>query len=77
MSIDWTNVDSSDFEQFKIELNRRLRAAFSKVNTGDAWNGDHTIMGTYHLWIDAAGKLRVKDGRPTSDTDGTKVGTQT
>jgi len=29
------------------------------------------------LWIDSTGKLRVKSTAPTSDTDGTVVGTQT
>lgn len=33
--------------------------------------------GTTHLWVDSAGKLRIKTGAPTSDTDGTVVGTQT
>jgi hypothetical protein len=30
-------------------------------------------MGTYHLWIDATGKLRMKNGAPTSDLDGSLV----
>lgn len=33
-------------------------------------------MGNYRLWVDASGLLRIKDGVPTSNTDGTVVGTQ-
>lgn len=33
-------------------------------------------LGAYALWVDSAGKLRIKSGAPTSDTDGTIVGTQ-
>lgn len=31
----------------------------------------------HYLWVDAADKLRIKATAPTSDTDGTVVGTQT
>lgn len=34
-------------------------------------------LGSYHLWVDSSGRLRIKNGVPTSDTDGTVVGTQT
>lgn len=34
-------------------------------------------LGAYALWVDSAGALRIKNGAPTSDTDGTVVGTQT
>ena len=37
---------------------------------GSAWNTPHAILGAYHLWLDAAGHLRVKSSAPTSDTDG-------
>lgn len=33
-------------------------------------------LGTYRLWIDTSGRLRVKNGAPASDTDGTVVGAQ-
>ncbi|APD19102.1 hypothetical protein BK812_0016 [Pectobacterium phage A38] len=35
------------------------------------------LLGGYQLWVDAQGRLRIKNGDPTSDTDGTVVGTQT
>ncbi|MCD7034310.1 glycoside hydrolase family 55 protein [Metabacillus sp. GX 13764] len=41
------------------------------------WNYGHLILGSNHLWMDATGKLRIKNGAPTSDTDGVVVGSQT
>jgi hypothetical protein len=41
-----------------------------------SWNGMLLRLGNYRLWIDADGKLRIKDGAPANDTDGTIVGTQ-
>ncbi|MDF2724100.1 MAG: hypothetical protein K0Q59_3775 [Paenibacillus sp.] len=43
------------------------------VTIGGAWNGPHLIMGAYHLWIDATGALRMKNGAPASDLDGSPV----
>lgn len=34
-------------------------------------------LGNYYLWVDTTGKLRIKSSVPTSDLDGTVVGTQT
>jgi hypothetical protein len=42
-----------------------------------AWNAGHIILGAYHIWVDATGDLRIKNGAPGSDLDGTVVGTQT
>jgi len=42
-----------------------------------AFNGRHLAIGNFHLWVDATGDLRIKDGVPTSATDGVVVGTQT
>lgn len=47
------------------------------VKIGEGWAQSHLIMGNYHLWINAYGKLMIKAGFPTSDTDGTVIGTQT
>ena len=38
--------------------------------------GGKLMLGNYALWVDAAGNLRMKNGAPTSDTDGAIVGTQ-
>lgn len=45
--------------------------------TGSAWDGSHLRLGSYNLWVDATGDLRIKSGAVASDTDGTVVGTQT
>ena len=42
-----------------------------------AWNTSLLRMGAYRLWVDSSGNLRIKNGTPTSATDGTVVGTQT
>lgn len=48
-----------------------------ETQIGDGlWNGQRLKLGAYHLWVDSTGKLRMKNGAPTSDTDGTVVGTQ-
>ena len=39
--------------------------------------GGKLQLGNYYLWVDSSGRLRIKNGVPTSDTDGTVVGTQT
>lgn len=41
-----------------------------------AWDGKPALLGSYYIWVDASGRLRIKSGAPTSDTDGTIVGTQ-
>lgn len=38
------------------------------------WDKGHFQMGGYHLWIDGSGNLRIKNGAPTSGTDGKVVG---
>lgn len=43
---------------------------------GGSWNNGHVTLGSYHLWVDSTGDLRIKLGNPASDTDGTIVGTQ-
>lgn len=35
------------------------------------------MLGTYTIWVDQSGKLRIFNGTPTSDTAGTVVGDQT
>jgi len=46
------------------------------IDGGD-WDEGHLRLGNYHIWVDSAGDLRIKNGAPTSSTDGTVVGTQT
>jgi hypothetical protein len=47
------------------------------VQIGDSTlNGGHLILDNHHLWIDGAGRLRIKKGTPKHDTDGAVVGNQ-
>lgn len=39
-------------------------------------NGQHLRLSDYSIWVDASGRLRIKSGLPSSDGDGTVVGTQ-
>jgi hypothetical protein len=41
------------------------------------WNPVPLKLANYHLWVDSSGRLRIKSSAPSSDTDGTVVGTQT
>jgi hypothetical protein len=44
---------------------------------GSVWNGGNLLqLGSYRLFVDGTGKLRMKNGVPASDIDGTIVGTQ-
>ncbi len=43
---------------------------------GAQWNSTSLVrLGDYSLWVDRSGKLRIKNGDPTSDGDGAVVGT--
>ena len=52
-----------------------LAGAGVRVGQG-AWNDRPLLLGSYRLWVDALGNLRIKGGTPVSDTDGVAVGTQ-
>jgi hypothetical protein len=41
------------------------------------WNAGMFRLGAYRLWVDATGALRIKNGAPANDLDGSVVGTQT
>ncbi|MBC8642138.1 hypothetical protein IAG25_35625 [Caballeronia sp. EK] len=47
------------------------------VTYSSAWNGALPFkLGAYYLWVDSSGRLRIKNSAPSTDTDGTVVGTQ-
>jgi hypothetical protein len=49
----------------------------TNLETGQSdWNYEPLKLGNYVLWVDSTGDLRIKNGTPTSETDGTIVGTQ-
>lgn len=45
-----------------------------RLETGD-WT-QPLIFGTYRVWVDASGLMRINGAAPSSDSDGTVVGTQ-
>jgi hypothetical protein len=59
-------------------LERRIKHLEANPGPGwsSAWDGVHAILGSYHIWIDATGDVRIKSSAPTSDTDGAIIGTQ-
>jgi hypothetical protein len=47
----------------------------SGARFGGDWQSPNLAqLGNYRLWIDRRGRLRLKDGAPTSDEDGAPVG---
>lgn len=40
------------------------------------WDGGRLRLGAYHLWVGVGGELRMKNGVPTSQSDGVSVGSQ-
>ena len=59
-----------------MQLNANLRRVLAEIEAQGTW-GNPRRMGSAYLWVDATGDLRVSTIAPTSDTDGTVVGTQT
>lgn len=50
--------------------------AFAFTREDSITNGCAIILASNFIWVDATGDLRIKTSRPTSDTDGSIVGTQ-
>lgn len=46
-----------------------------KIGAG-GYDGGHLVLGTYHIFVGSGGKLYMKNGVPTSSTDGEIIGTQ-
>ena len=53
-----------------------LNPSGGDVMVGTGAYTDPARLGAYRLWVDGSGRLRIKNSAPTSDTDGTVVGTQ-
>jgi hypothetical protein len=77
VTVDFTSfsiVSTSGVQQFDALATAADQKSFI---AGSAWNGGNLIqLGVYRLWVDASGRLRIKNGVPVSDTDGTIVGAQ-
>jgi hypothetical protein len=67
----------ADDLNWKLQQVLRNMAAQVEMMTGSTFDGPHPVLGAYHLWIDATGDLRIKSSVPTTDLDGTVIGTQT
>lgn len=57
------------------QILRDMAIAINRVS-GSTWDGPHPILGMTHIWVDATGDLRIKSSAPSSDLDGSIVGTQ-
>ncbi|MEL7197509.1 MAG: glycosyl hydrolase family 28-related protein [Pseudomonadota bacterium] len=71
-AIGFTN-DASNADQGGIEIvNNAVK--FRSFGSG------HTVaplqLGEHYLWVDSSGSLRIKEGAPTSDKDGKRVGSE-
>jgi hypothetical protein len=72
-------IPTTQFERdLVLQLTTYLRDINNKLQAtqGYLWNAPHPIMGSYHIWVSSTGVLRIKNGQPTSDTDGVVVGAQ-
>ncbi|QPL10908.1 tail protein [Pectobacterium phage Possum] len=73
-----TDVDREHVNDVQLALQAmfgQMSEAIIKIQGINLQN--KLLLGGYQLWVDAQGRLRIKNGAPTSDTDGTVVGTQT
>lgn len=56
----------------------RLNPSGGAVQAGKgSWDQGPLLLGSYYLWVDPFGKLRIKNSAPTFGEDGTVVGAQT
>lgn len=69
--------DSDGLIRSSLTTDGRLTVARQLKNEQSSFSFEPLTLGSYRLWVDATGVLRIKNGAPTSDTDGTVVGTQT
>lgn len=68
-------MDGNSVESLRITTGGEIQSK-KGLSTSDKWDSGNLLrLGNYRLWIDSTGKLRIKNGVPTSETDGTIVGT--
>jgi hypothetical protein len=60
-----------------VYIRSTIQGQYYAFATGDRTFTEAIAFGSQFLWVDSTGDLRIKSGAPTSDTDGTVVGTQT
>jgi hypothetical protein len=58
-------------------INSTLNGVYYGIGMTGTSFGSAMHIGVGFIWVDAAGKLRIKSSAPTTDLDGVVVGTQT
>lgn len=69
-----TALDTQLYRPYADTLAMPIGDSFRFV--GGGWNNGNLQLGTHFIWVDATGDLRIKNGAPASDLDGTVIGTQ-
>lgn len=69
-------TNAPDTALYRSSANALSLGAGDHLGLDGTWNGGLLWFGSYALWVDSTGDLRIKNGAPSSDTDGTVVGTQ-
>jgi Pectate lyase superfamily protein len=67
-------ISNSSFNYIRQSGKHPKLSSVQVLSSGFADNS--FVLGNNHLWVDLSGKLRIKNGQPTSDTDGAVVGSQ-
>jgi hypothetical protein len=70
-----TFLFNSGFENHSI-VNSTLNTIYYGVGRTHYTYLNTITLGVFNMWVSSTGKLYIKSGIPTSDTDGTVVGTQ-
>jgi hypothetical protein len=70
------NINIGDAASGAITIRRNTTVNGTLTTNDYRWNYGHLILGTYHIWVSSAGKLMIQNGAPTSDTNGTVIGSQ-
>jgi Pectate lyase superfamily protein len=65
-------ISNSSFSYIRQAGKQPKLSSVQTISSGFADNS--FVLGNNHLWVDTTGKLRIKNGQPTSDIDGTLVG---
>lgn len=67
----------SSGQENHVIVNSTLNSSYYGYGVGIRAHTMAQRFGDYYLWVDSTGDLRIKSSAPTTDTDGTVVGTQT
>ena len=65
----------SGYDKSLLELRNGGNSKFRVDSEGNI-HSNSIVLGGNFIWVDASGKLRIKNGTPNSDLDGVVVGSQ-